>query len=60
MEVRIDVSVETTKGFIYPELVTLLQECYKADPELTMSAIEETLNRIGEDFIQEGLKNAKK
>ena len=60
VDVRIDVSVETTKGLMYPELVTLLQECYKADPEITMNAIEEALNRIGEDFIQEGLKNAKK
>ena len=60
MVVKIDVSVNTTESLLFPEIVTLLMECYKEEPEITMNAIESALNRIGDDFIQEGLKNAKK
>ena len=60
MDVKIDVSVDTTESLLFPEIVTLLMECYKGEPEITMNAIESALNRIGEEFIQEGLKNAKK
>ncbi len=59
-EVRIDVSVESTASLLFPEIVSLLVKCFKAEPEITMNAIQDALNTIGEDFIQEGLKNAKK
>lgn len=59
--VSINVNVHSDRTLLFSEIVSILLECYyKADPEITMSAIEEALNKIGEDFIQEGIKNAKK
>lgn len=56
MDVKIDVSVNTTESLLFPEIFTLLMECYKGEPEITMNAIEEVLNKIGEEFIEKGLK----
>ena len=58
--VQIKASVDSSPELLAPEIVSLILSCYKGDPEITMNAIESALNRIGEEFIQEGLKNAKK
>lgn len=59
-DVQMKVDVNSSLELMAPEIVSLILCCYKEQPEITMTAIENALNRIGEDFIQEGLNNAKK
>lgn len=46
MDVKIDVEIYTDSQLFVPELITIIKECYKTRPDMTIAALDNVLPQI--------------